>query len=149
MPTIQGVFPLRQDAGLPGGAAMSRYGSETGVVENVAGIAFGTAVARGVDPQGIIPLATGGVFLGITRQDKGVAAGVGDRYPQYKPAAYFVSGHVYVIADAAVAVDAQVRFNTATNRFTSAAASGTVIDCPNWTFDRPATAAGQLVIIKR
>jgi len=146
MPTIQNQFPLRQDAGLPGGAAMSRYQSDSGVVQG-APIPFGQAVQRGTDPRGVSLLASGGVFIGISRQKRG---GLADRHEVGSVASFYTGASgVYVLADAAVAVDSVVRFNTATGRFTNAAASATVIECTGWTFDTPATAAGQLVIIKR
>lgn len=146
MPTIQNTFPIRQDAGLPGGAAMSRYQSDSAVVQG-GPIAFGAPVQRGTDPRGIAPLAAGGTFMGIARQKRG---GLADRHEIGSTAAYYTAASgVFVIADAAVAVDAVVRFNLATGRYTSAAASATVIELTGWTFDTVATAAGQLVIIKR
>jgi hypothetical protein len=148
MPALQNVFPTRMDAGLPGGAAMSRYSSNTGIVEG-APIAFGAAVMRGTDARQIKTFAAGGgAFLGIARQDKGVTGP--DSSPVGKPAAYFehASG-VFVVADGAMAVDAVVRFNTANGRFTTAAASGTVLECTGWTVETPTTAAGQLAIIRR
>lgn len=147
MPIIQNAFPTRQDAGLPGGAAMSRYQSDSAVVQGAA-IPFGAPVMRGADPRGISLFAAGGgAFLGIARQKRG---GLADRHEPTSVAAYYTGASgVFVIADAAVAVDAVVRYNTATGRYTSAAASGTVLECTGWTFDSVATAAGQLVIIKR
>jgi len=147
MPAVQNVFPIRQDAGIPGGAAMSRYQSDSAVVQG-APIAFGAPVQRGTDPRGITLLTSGGgLFLGIARQKRG---GLADRHEVGSVAAFYTGASgVYVLADAAVAVDAVVRYNTATGRYTSAAASATVIECTGWTFDSIATAAGQLVIIKR
>ena len=147
MPAVQTAFPLRQDAGLPGGAAMSRYSSDTGVVETAAGIPVGAPVMRGADPRGIALYAPGGgAFLGISRQNRG---GTSDVHPRYKPAGYFTGASgVFVLAEGNNAVDAVVRWNTATQRYTSAAASGTVIECTGWTFDTPTTGGG-LAIIKR
>jgi len=146
MPAVQNIFPIRQDAGIPGGAAMSRYQSDSAVVQG-APIPFGAAVQRGTDPRGISTLASGGVFMGIARQKRG---GLADRHEVGSVASYFTAGTgVFVLADAAVAVDTVVRYNTATGRYTNAAASATVIECTGWTFDTVATAAGQLVIIKR
>lgn len=146
MPTIQGNFPLKQDAGIPGGTAMSRYASDTGIVEG-APIAFGAPVMRGTDREQLKTLAAGGgAFLGIARQKRG---GLLDRHEVGSTASYITTGQVYAIADAAVAADAVVRFNTATGRYTSAAASATVIECTGWVFETPATGAGGLVIIKR
>lgn len=144
MPAVQTAYPLRQDRGLPGGAAMSRYASDTGVVQG-APIPFGAAVQRGADARGLSVFAAGGTFLGIARQDRGV---VGDSFPVGKPASYFQNGSgVFVLSEAAVTPDQQVRWNTATSRFTNAAASGTVLDCTGWLFDE-AAAAG-VVIVKR
>jgi hypothetical protein len=133
------------DAGLPGGAAMSRYSSETGIVE-AAAIAVGAAVMRGTDARQIKTFAAGGgAFLGIARQDKGMTT---DSLPVTKVAAYYThASGVFVASEGAMAVDAQVRFNTATGKFTTAAASGTVLDCVGWTVETPPV--GNIAIIRR
>lgn len=161
MPTVQGVFPTRQDAMVNGQAVKSRYHSDTGVVETAGGIGIGQAVARGTlttPAQGggafndsVVLLASGLAFLGISRRNQGRAATDSDKTPKGSPLSYFKAADgVAVVADKAIAAtDVQVRFNTATGRFTDAAASGTVIDCTGWTFDSTTTAAAQLVVIKR
>lgn len=147
MPTIQSAFPIRQDVGLPGGAAMSRYQSDSAVVQGVP-IPFGAPVMRGSDPRGISLFAAGGgAFLGIARQKRG---GLTDRHETASVASYFTGASgAYVLSEGTPAVDQVVRYNTVTGRFTSAAASATVLECTGWTFDTPGTAAAPLVIIKR
>lgn len=161
MPTIQGAFPLRQDSFLVGQPVKSRYNADFGVCVLPAGIGFGQPVARGAVttpafPSGAINdsltlMATGLTFLGIARRDQGRAAVDGGLFARGAPMAYFKSGEgVAVLADKAIAAtDVQVRWNSATGRYTDAAASGTVFDCTGWTFDSITTAAGQLVVIKR
>lgn len=161
MPTIQTAYPLRQDAFVPGQAVKSHYRSDSAVVETVAGIGFGAAIARGTITTPIqgggslndsaVLFASGTTFLGISRRDQGRGAIDGDKSPKGAPMAFFKSADgVAVVADKAIAAtDVQVRWNTATGRFTDAAASGTVLDCTGWLFDSITTAAGQLVVIKR
>ena len=151
MPTVQGAFPIKQDAFVLGQAAKSRYASDALVVQ-AAPIAFGAAVMRGTDPGGISTFAAGaGAFLGILGRDQGrPAQGNTDGTVQVgAPAAYFTSGHAVVLADKAIAaVDVQANWNTATGRWTDAAVSATVL-ATTWSFDSIATAAGQLVVVRR
>lgn len=153
MPNLQPNYPLRQDQYQNGSPAMSRYDSDSGVVETAAGIGFGLPVQRGVNPGGIGLLAAG-FFLGIAITDPGVSgAGQvqgGDKYPQYKPAAYMTAGVIPVVCDIAIpATDVAVYFNTTTNRFTNTANSGANPACTGWVFETITTAAAQLVLIKR
>jgi hypothetical protein len=149
MPTVQGAFPIRQDAFVAGQAAKSRYSSDSSVVVTNP-INFGAAVQRAGD-GGIAPLVAGGVFFGIAKRDQGrPISQSGDRYEVGAVASYFTAGHIVVVADKAIAtLDVQARFNVATGRFTDAAASGTVIDAGAFVFDSITTAAGQLVVIRR
>jgi len=158
MPVVQNVFPTRQDAYIAGMATKSRYHSDTGVIETAGGVPFGAPVMRGTVEGAIALFAAGaGAFLGIAKLDHGTrgtgAAGASNGYAARVPAAYFKGADgVAVVCDLAITlamIDTQVRYNTATGRFTNAAASGTVLDCTGWTFDSVTTAAGQLVVIKR
>jgi hypothetical protein len=154
MPTVQANFPTRQDAYTVGQAVDSRYHSDSGPVETAGGIPFAAPVMRGTQSDRGLALfaAGGGAFLGIAKLDHGVPSQSGqvNGYPANTIASYFTSGAgVAVTADAAVAIDAVVRYNTATGRYTSAAASGTVLECTGWTFRTTGTAAGQTVVIGR
>jgi len=105
-------------------------------------IAFGAPVQRNGD-DGCAPLASGGEFMGIAIAHHVITATNADSYGQYDnvPIADEV-GRIREIADAAIAVGAAVRFNTATGRYTTAAASGTVIDVPGAEADTAAAGAG-------
>lgn len=156
MPVVQNVFPTRQDAYIAGMATKSRYHSDSAITE--AAIPFGAPVQRG-SVEGAVTLfsAAAGAFLGIAKLDHGARGngqvGASNGYAARVPVAYFKAADgVAVPCDVAIpfaSIDAQVRYNTVTGRFTNAAASGTVLDCTGWTFDSVTTAAGQLVVIKR
>lgn len=146
MPQLQASFPIRQDAGLPGGAAMSRYQSDSAPVQTNP-VGFGEPVQRGPDQGGIAPFVAGGTFLGIARQKRGSLA---DRHEVGTVASYYTGASgVYVNAEGTPAQDAIARWNTVTKKFTSAAASGTVLECTGWTFDRGIIGSTGIAIIKR
>jgi len=105
-------------------------------------IAFGAPAQRNGD-AGCSPLVSGGEFLGIAIGRHVITATNADSYGQYDnvPLAD-EAGRIRVLADAAIAVGAALRWNTATGRYTTAAASGTVIDVPGAEADTAAAGAG-------
>jgi len=105
-------------------------------------IAFGAPTQRNGD-DGCAPLASGGEFLGIAIMHHVFTGTAADSYGQYDnvPLAD-EAGRIRVLADAAVTAGAAVRWNTATSRYTTAAASGTVIDVPGAEADTAAAGAG-------
>lgn len=105
-------------------------------------IAFGAPAQRTGD-DGCSPLVTGGEFLGIAIGHHVITATNSDSYGQYDnvPLAD-EAGRIRVLADAVITVGAALRWNTATGRYTTAAASGTVIDVPGAEADTAATGAG-------
>jgi hypothetical protein len=104
-------------------------------------IAFGAPAQRNGD-DGCSPF-TGGEFLGIAIGHHVITATNADSYGQYDnvPLAD-ETGRIRGVADAAIAGGAALRWNTATGRYTTAAASGTVIDVPGAEADTAAAAAG-------
>src|SRR5690606_30059304 len=91
-------------------------------------IDFGAPVQRD-GAEKCAPLADGGEFLGIAGVRRitgtmGDSYAVGDNVPVADEGAYFGT------ADAAITAGAALNWNTATKRWTTAAASATVIACP-------------------
>lgn len=107
-----------------------------------ASIDFGAPAQRSGD-DGCAPFASGGEFLGIVIGHHVITATNTTSYGQYDnvPLAD-QAGRIRVVADAAIAVGAPLRWNTATGRYTTAAASGTVLDVPGAEADTAAAGAG-------
>jgi hypothetical protein len=105
-------------------------------------IAFGAPAQRNGD-DGCSPLVTGGEFLGIAIGHHVITSTNADSYGQYDnvPLAD-EAGRIRGVADAAIAVGATLNWNTATGRYTTATASGTVIAVPGAEADTAAAAAG-------
>jgi len=105
-------------------------------------IAFGAPAQRSGDDQ-CAPFANGGEFLGIAIGHHVITGTNADSYGQYDnvPLAD-EAGRIRVVADAAIAVGAALNFNTATGRYTTAAASATVLAIPGAEADTAAAAAG-------
>lgn len=105
-------------------------------------IAFGAPAQRSGD-KGCAPFASGGELLGIAIGHHVITATNADSYGQYDnvPLAD-EAGRIRVLADAAITVGAALRWNTATGRYTTAAASGTVLDVPGAEADTAAAGAG-------
>jgi len=105
-----------------------------------ANIAFGAPCQRNGDKLAS-PLVSGGEFIGIAVM-KHLITGQGDTFVQYDNVPIADEGVIPVLADAAITVGAALRWNTATGRYTTAAASGTVIDVPGAEADTAASGAG-------
>lgn len=103
-------------------------------------IAFGAPCQRNGDKLAS-PLVTGGEFIGIAVL-KHLITGQGDTFVQYDNVPIADEGVIPVLADAAIVAGAALRWNTATGRYTTAAASGTVIDVPGAEADTAASGAG-------
>jgi hypothetical protein len=112
-----------------------------------ASIVFGAPVQRAGD-NGCAPLASGGEFIGIARA-RHLATGTGDAYSQGDNVAVIdMAGRIRGLADATIVVGAAVNFNTVSGRYTTAAASGTVIAVPGAEADTGAAAAGNAFWIR-
>lgn len=145
MPALQTSYSLNQPAGFAGmHADMAEWDARTRTA--TAAIDFGAAVQRD-GAEGVAPLASGGEYLGIAgiRRLTGASGdgyAIGDNVPVADEGCFFG------VADAAIAVGAQLRWNTATKRFTTAAASGTVIECPQTEAETAASGAGVLFKVR-
>lgn len=105
-------------------------------------IAFGSPVQRTGD-KGCSPLVSGGEFLGIAIAHHVITSTNGDSYGQYDNVPVCdEAGKIGGLADAAIAVGAPLNWNTATGRWTTASASGTVIAAPGVEADTAASGAG-------
>ena len=143
---LQTAYTLYQPAGLPGFLAnMEEWNGSTKIAS--ATIAFGAPVQRTGD-KGSSPLAAGGEYIGVAIGHHAITATNGDSYGQYDNVPVADEGVLYALADAAIAAGAAVRWNTATSRYTTAAASGTVIDVPGAEADIAAAGAGSLFKIR-
>lgn len=145
---FQSTYNANQEAGLAGGLVNGEdFNAFSRTVETAAGIGFGKPVAQGAADRGCILFASGGTFLGITRRNPAVDPINGDKYAQYTEASVIDFGVVRGLVGAAVTARSQVRWDTVAGKFTGAAASGTVLDCPGCTFDA-AAAQDTLAIIR-
>lgn len=138
---LQTSYTQFQPAGYPGmHADMREWDGATKTA--TATIAFGAPVQRSGD-NGCAPLAAGGEYIGIAKAMH-LVTGAGDTYVQYDNVPVADEGAWYVLADAAIAAGAALRWNTATGRYTTAAASGTVIDVPQSEAETAASGAGAI-----
>jgi hypothetical protein len=108
-------------------------------------IAFGAPVQRDGD-EGCAPLAAG-EYLGIAGVRRitgatGDAFAIGDNVPVADEGCFFGT------ADDAIAVGTALKWNTATGRWTTAAASGTVIAVPQAEAETTASGAGALFKVR-
>ncbi|ARV23326.1 DUF2190 family protein [Xanthomonas citri pv. glycines] len=113
-------------------------------VEDVAGLAFGRAVAQGAAEKGIV--AFGGAnlkYVGITLLDRS-ATGL-DLFPQRSSARVITKGDIWVTASVAVAAGDPV-YLTAAGAFTNVATNNTAITGARW--DTSTTAAAQLAVVR-
>lgn len=152
MPEMQTSYADRQPTFLEGQKVDGReYDAETMIAEAVA-LAFGRPVARGTAERQCILLtaANAAKFKGITVRDVSVRPSAGGMYPVGGNVTVLTKGPIAVRVGGAVSADDVARFNTATNRFTAAAAGGTVIgfDGDRWKFDSAAADGGLAVLIK-
>lgn len=153
MPDLQTTYPLRQPIGFEGQKVDGReYDAETKLASGAA-ISFGRPVARGAaDNQCILLTAANAAkFLGISVRDVSLRPTSGDKYQVGDNVAVLTRGPIFVRVEGAVAADDVAHFNTATNRFTSAAVAGTVIAFGGdaWKFDGAAADGGLAILLKR
>jgi hypothetical protein len=142
---LQTAYNQNQPAGLPGFLAnMEEWNGSTKIA--TATIAFGAPVQRNGD-KGCSPLAAG-EFIGVAIGHHAITSTNGDSYGQYDNVPVADEGVLYALADAAIAAGAAVRWNTATSRYTTVAASGSVIDVPGAEADIAASGAGALFKIR-
>ncbi|MFB8927127.1 DUF2190 family protein [Xanthomonas arboricola pv. juglandis] len=113
-------------------------------VEDVAGLAFGLAVAQGTTDKGIVTFGGANLkFVGITLLDRS-ATGL-DLFPQRASARVITKGDIWVTASVAVAAGDPV-YLTAAGAFTNVATNNTAITGARW--DTSTTAAAQLAVVR-
>lgn len=113
-------------------------------VEDVAGLAFGLAVAQGGTDKGIVTFGGANLkFVGITLLDRS-ATGL-DLFPQRASARVITKGDIWVTASVAVAAGDPV-YLTAAGAFTNVATNNTAITGARW--DTSTTAAAQLAVVR-
>lgn len=138
----QTAYTQYQPKGFPGMSAnMEEWNGLTRTA--TATILFGCPAQRSGDAQ-CAPLASGGEFLGIAIAHHVITSSNGDSYAQYDNVPLADEGVYWALADAAITAGTALNFNTATNRYTTAATSGTVIAVPGAEADTAATGAGAL-----
>lgn len=138
--TNQASYVQFQPAGFPG--MIADMANWTGFTRTAnATIGFGAPVQRNGDGK-CDPLVSGGEFIGISRA-RHLVTGNGDTFVagDNVPVIDECNG-MYALADAAIAVGVALNWNTATQRYTSAATSGTVIAVPGVEADTAAAGAG-------
>ena len=150
MATVQTTYRNRH---LPGRAGLVASGRAYNLSTGVAGedIQFGRALVRGAD-EGEVQTAVGTPgadnvatnFVGISVRDGNLTVGTDDpsHYSEGDPVAVMTYGEVYVTAEAAVAVGADVTFDSDGN-LSSAAPSGAQKRIPGARWMSAAT-AGQV-----
>lgn len=96
-------------------------------VEGAGGLAFGVAVARGVEDYGCKPFGSGDTaILGISVRERSVNANVPNKFGQYDSARIMTKGAIWVQASVAVDAGDPVFVIPATGAFTKSNASSAV-----------------------
>lgn len=127
MPALQTSYPLTQAAGFPGmHADMAEWDARTRTA--TAAIDFGAPVQRD-GAEGCAPFASGGEYLGIAGVRR-ITGATGDGFAIGDNVPVADEGCFFGIAGAAITVGAQLRWDTAAKKWTTATASGTVIEVP-------------------
>lgn len=128
--TVQTTYKTGYDAGFPGMLADGNVTNRpTGIVQDVAGIAFGMATFQSSSPDKGVTATPGTKFKGITVANAGVVALVGaavDTYPQYASATLCDMGDIFVLAGSNTTPAAAV-FVTSAGVFTTTSAGNTAI----------------------
>ncbi len=122
-------YDLKQKPGYRAGSADMRGKSGRTLIASRY-LNFGDALQRLGDRQCTV-LVPGGKFIGIA-EARHFAAGSDsvDIYDQYDNVSVADSGPYFHIADAAFSAGAGLNWNSATSRWTNAAASGNVVSTP-------------------
>lgn len=152
MPAIQDTYTARQAIGFEGMKVSGEtYNAITRLAEDAGGINFGKPVSRGVADAGCLAFtaANSAAFLGISVLDVSVRPSAGDKYPLGGNVTILTKGAIFVKVAGVVAPGNPVRYDTVAGRFTTAAASGTVIALPGWVFDMSAIDQGIASIVNR
>lgn len=113
------VYKAEQDAGIAGAIVNTENKNIISrTVEDAAGIAFGLAVAQGVNDKGIRAVTTGDTdFVGITVLDRTVGDLINGKFVQYESARILEEGVIWVEVTAAVAAGDAAAVDLATGKF--------------------------------
>lgn len=145
MPALQTAYGMTQPAGFPGmHADMAEWDARTRTATAV--IAFGAPVQRN-GAEGCAPFVASGEFLGIAGIRR-ITFGTGDTYAVGDNVPVADEGCFFGTADAAITVGAQLRWNVTSGRWTTATASGTVIEAPQVEAETAASGAGVLFKVR-
>ncbi len=124
MATTQSTYSETTADAIAGNVAdTSTHDARTYICETSAGIAFGVAVQQGADAnKAKVGIATG-KFIGITIKDPTRAPDDSDKYDDGANMAVLYRGTIWVKAESAVTVGADVTAKTTTGALSSAAAA--------------------------
>lgn len=152
MPPVQDTYNTRQPLGFVGQKVSGiEYDAETWIAEG-GSLAFGQPVSRGTGKRTCIAFAAANAaaFLGIALREVSVRPSAGDLFPVGENVPVLTAGAVFVRVQGAVTAGAQARYDTATGRYTAAAAGGTVVGLPaGWIFDDAAADGGIAPLVRR
>ena len=111
-------------------------------------LAFGVPAVAGTGRRGCVALtAAAQVVLGITETNQ-VLPRPGDYFLQYDTVPICEVGVIAVEVGDAVVKNAQARFNITTQKWTDAAASGTIFTIPGAFFDEAGSGDGEIVALR-
>ena len=131
------VYKSQPDVGVAGSIATTENRDiKSRTVEDAAGIAFGLAVAQGVNDKGIRAVKTGDTkFVGITALD--LSSRDDAKFVQYESARILKKGVIWVEVTEDVKAGDDVAVDLATGKFNKAGAK-----YPNARFETSAVAGG-------
>ena len=119
------VYKAEQDAGIAGAIVNTENKNIISrTVEDTAGIAFGLAVAQGVNDKGIRAVTTGDTdFVGITVLDRTAGGLINGKFVQYESARVLEEGVIWVEVTEAVKAGDAAAVDLATGKFNKAGAA--------------------------
>lgn len=119
------AYKAEQDAGIAGAIVNTENKNIISrTVEDAAGIAFGLAVAQGVNDKGIRAVTTGDAdFVGITVLDRTAGDLINGKFVQYESARVLEEGVIWVEVTEAVKAGDAAAVDLATGKFNKAGAA--------------------------
>lgn len=119
------AYKAEQDAGIAGAIVNTENKNIISrTVEDAAGIAFGLAVAQGVNDKGIRAVTTGDTdFVGITVLDRTAGDLINGKFVQYESARVLEEGVIWVEVTEAVKAGDAAAVDLANGKFNKAGAA--------------------------
>lgn len=119
------AYKAEQDAGIAGAIVNTENKNIISrTVEDAAGIAFGLAVAQGINDKGIRAVTTGDTdFVGITVLDRTAGDLINGKFVQYESARVLEEGVIWVEVTEAVKAGDAAAVDLATGKFNKAGAA--------------------------